>query len=381
MRDRERRLQRVAALLAAGRDGTVLPDDIGRGLTPVGWAAFHRAAERIDRLRATTRDGLAQVESRITLLGELAERHRTTALCALLAADLEYRLEAWAPRRGRAGAADRALGRWCRRRGLLGARGGPAPAPRWADRRAAPALRNLRAPSPARAGDRGRRVRRGVRRRSAPSRPPRPRGPLPGGPRAAHRSDQRGLADPPAPAHRIDGAVRGIRGRDRGQLPPRGGSGGGELVSYLPGRDPIATRTNRYLWYRSRGWEGGKPARGCRFGRRPPAAGLTAAWATAAERRAIALLRKQRVDDARTVAAPAAAWSLLREGCWSGRRDSNPRPSAWEAAWGAGTGSPTLHHMIMDHTCWEGARPGTSASRRQHPVAGGEGGVARGRLG
>ena len=110
MRDRERRLQRVAALLAAGRDGTVLPDDIGRGLTPVGWAAFHRAAERIDRLRATTRDGLAQVESRITLLGELAERHRTTALCALLAADLEYRLEAWAPRRGRAGAADRALG-------------------------------------------------------------------------------------------------------------------------------------------------------------------------------------------------------------------------------------------------------------------------------
>ena len=25
------------------------------------------------------------------------------------------------------------------------------------------------------------------------------------------------------------------------------------LVSYLPGPDPIATLTNRYLWYRSRG--------------------------------------------------------------------------------------------------------------------------------
>ena len=29
--------------------------------------------------------------------------------------------------------------------------------------------------------------------------------------------------------------------------------------------------------------------------------------------------------------APAAARSLLRAGCWSGRRGSNPRPSAWEA--------------------------------------------------
>ena len=121
MRDRERRLhtvaarltvpQRVAALLAADPDIAPLPDDIGRGLTPATRAAFHRAAERIDRLRATTRDGLAQVESGITLLGELAERHRTTALCALLAADLEYRLERCSPRRGLEGAADRSLGR------------------------------------------------------------------------------------------------------------------------------------------------------------------------------------------------------------------------------------------------------------------------------
>ena len=42
------------------------------------------------------------------------------------------------------------------------------------------------------------------------------------------------------------------------------------------------------------------------------AAGPTAACAMAAERRAIVLLRKQMVDDARAFAAPAAAWSLLR---------------------------------------------------------------------
>ena len=194
MRDRERRLhtvaarltvpQRVAALLAADPDIAPLPDDIGRGLTPATRAAFHRAAERIDRLHATTRDGLAQVESGITLLGELAERHRTTALCALLATDLEDRLEPCSPRRGLEGAADRSLGRAVRLAVRLlrrevetarGAGGGPAP------HRRPPC-----APSAAGAGDRGRRVRRGVRRRSAPSRPPRPRGPLPGGPRAAH---------------------------------------------------------------------------------------------------------------------------------------------------------------------------------------------------
>ena len=52
MRDRERRLrrvttrmtvrQRVAALLAAEPGNTAVYDDIGRGLTPAGWAAFRR---------------------------------------------------------------------------------------------------------------------------------------------------------------------------------------------------------------------------------------------------------------------------------------------------------------------------------------------------
>ena len=42
----------------------------------------------------------------------------------------------------------------------------------------------------------------------------------------------------------------------------------------------------------------------------------------------IGLLRKPMVDDARP---SAAARSLLRAATWSGRRGSNPRPSAWEA--------------------------------------------------
>ena len=125
MRDRERRLhavaarltvpQRVAALLAAGPGTAPLPDDIGRGLTPATGAAFLRAAERIDQLRDATRDGLAHVESQITLLGVIAERHSTTMLLALLWGHLEYRIEDWSPRRGRGAAADRALGRAVRR--------------------------------------------------------------------------------------------------------------------------------------------------------------------------------------------------------------------------------------------------------------------------
>ena len=74
MRDRERRLhtvatrmtvrQRVAALLAAGPEGTALHDDIGRGLTPAGWAAFRRYGERVDQLNATAGDVLARAANR-----------------------------------------------------------------------------------------------------------------------------------------------------------------------------------------------------------------------------------------------------------------------------------------------------------------------------
>ena len=119
MRDRERRLrrvttrmtvrQRVAALLAAGRDGTVLPDDIGRGLTPAEWAAFRRDCARLDQLNATVRACLTRAESGIDMLQWIAYRRSTTTLLAILVEGLEDALDGWQPRRGRAGAADRDL--------------------------------------------------------------------------------------------------------------------------------------------------------------------------------------------------------------------------------------------------------------------------------
>ena len=270
MRDHERRLQRVAArltvrqrvaaLLAADPDSAPLPDDIGRGLTPATRAAFHRAAERIDRLRATTRAGLAQVESRITLLGELAERHRTTALCALLAADLEYCLETWAPRRGRRAAADRALGTvvgravGLLRREVKAARGagagGPSSPPeallRTGVRNAHHLLRALAIEDAACAAA-----------FDADPLPPDLR---------AHadrcRVDLARLIDringdslillhPPIeltdPSEEYVAVIAAI-------CRPEEGAEGGKLVSYLPGPDPIASLTIRYLWYRLRGW-------------------------------------------------------------------------------------------------------------------------------
>ena len=119
MRDRERRLrrvttrmtvrQRVAALLAAGRDGTVLPDDIGRGLTPAGWAAFRRDCARLDQLHATARDCLARAESAITDCQTVAGMFATARLAVVLGEQLEDTLDDWSPRRGPGGAADRDL--------------------------------------------------------------------------------------------------------------------------------------------------------------------------------------------------------------------------------------------------------------------------------
>ena len=119
MRDRERRLrrvttrmtvrQRVAALLAAGRDGTVLPDDIGRGLTPAGWAAFRRDCARLDQLHATVRDCLARADGTIDVLGLLAGWLATIRLTAAMADQLDDALDFWPPRRGLDGAADRDL--------------------------------------------------------------------------------------------------------------------------------------------------------------------------------------------------------------------------------------------------------------------------------
>ena len=119
MRDRERRLrrvttrmtvrQRVAALLAAGPGNTAVYDDIGRGLTPAGWAAFHRDCARLDQLNATARACLARAESGIDMLQWIAYRRSTTTLLAILVEGLQDALDGWQPRHGRAGAADRDL--------------------------------------------------------------------------------------------------------------------------------------------------------------------------------------------------------------------------------------------------------------------------------
>ena len=119
MRDRERRLhtvatrmtvrQRVAALLAAGPEGTALHDDIGRGLTPAGWAELRRYAERVDQLNATARDGLARAASAITACQTVASMFATARLAVVLGEQLEDTLDVCSPRRGPGGAADRDL--------------------------------------------------------------------------------------------------------------------------------------------------------------------------------------------------------------------------------------------------------------------------------
>ena len=101
--------QRVAALLAAGRDGTALPDDIGRGLTPAGWAAFRRDCARLDQLHATVRACLARAESAITDCQAVASMFATARLSVVLGEQLEDALDFWPPRRGPGGAADRGL--------------------------------------------------------------------------------------------------------------------------------------------------------------------------------------------------------------------------------------------------------------------------------
>ena len=52
------------------------------------------------------------------------------------------------------------------------------------------------------------------------------------------------------PARHADRAVRRVRRHARRALPTRGSIGCCPLVSYLPGSDPIAPLTIRYLWYR-----------------------------------------------------------------------------------------------------------------------------------
>ena len=119
MRGRERRLrtvatrmtvrQRVAALLAAGPGNTAVYDDIGRGLTPAGWAELHRYADRLDQLNATVRACLTRAESEIDMLQWIAYRRITNTQLAILVESLQDALDGWQPRHGRAEVADRYL--------------------------------------------------------------------------------------------------------------------------------------------------------------------------------------------------------------------------------------------------------------------------------
>ncbi len=119
MRDRERRLrtvatrmtvrQRIAAMLAAGPGNTAVYDDIGRGLTPAGWAELHRYADRLDQLNATVRACLTRAESEIDMLQWIAYRRITNTQLAILVESLQDALDGWQPRHGRAEAADRYL--------------------------------------------------------------------------------------------------------------------------------------------------------------------------------------------------------------------------------------------------------------------------------
>ena len=101
--------QRVAAMLAAGPGNTAVYDDIGRGLTPAGWAELHRYADRLDHLNATVRACLAQADGTIDVLRLLVGWLVTIRLTAAMADQLDDALDFWPPRRGPDGAAGRHL--------------------------------------------------------------------------------------------------------------------------------------------------------------------------------------------------------------------------------------------------------------------------------
>ena len=59
--------------------------------------------------------------------------------------------------------------------------------------------------------------------------------------------------------------------------------------------------------------------------------GAGGAWSGASRGGPIGLLRKQRADDAASRRLRRRLGLFMSEAAWSGRRGSNPRPSAWEA--------------------------------------------------
>ena len=277
MRDRERRLdkrlhavttrmtvrQRVAALLAAGRDGTRrCPTSIGRGLTPAGWAAFRR--DCAERARSAPRD-----RPRLPGPGRVRDRHD----CQWIVGPAHVHDH---PARHPGGGAVAG-----RARRLVSSRRGPGGGGRPGPRRGGAhkscraccgsSCRTWRAPrsqngrvrrwTPCSATASATRTisLRALEIEIAAFAADLAADPLDpdlhaqadrchDGTRGAHRFARAG------PAHRADRAVRRRGRRDRRALPPRGRIGGRPRVSYLPDPDPIAPLTIRYLWYRSGGW-------------------------------------------------------------------------------------------------------------------------------
>ena len=96
-------------MLAAGPGNTAVYDDIGRGLTPAGWAELHRYADRLDQLNAMACVYLARADGTIDVLRLLVGWLVTIRLTAAMADQLDDALDFWPPRRGPDGAADRHL--------------------------------------------------------------------------------------------------------------------------------------------------------------------------------------------------------------------------------------------------------------------------------
>ena len=361
MRDRERRLrrvttrmtvrQRVAAMLAAGPGTTAVYDDIGRGLTPAGWAAFRRDCARLDQLNVMACVYLARADGTIDVLRLLVGWLATIRLTAAMTDQLEDALDYWSPRRGPGGAADRDLDGEVRTiAGVL--------------RRAEEELLD------AGAGDTLLRdgilhthhLLRALEIEVAAFAADLAADPLDADLHAQADRCHAELADlidlvtldPPIA---LTEPVRRRRRRDCRPLPPRGGSGRCPLVRYLPDLDPIATPYHPIPLV--------SIARVVRVVSQRVGSAPAGRWVVAPSGGPIVPLRKQRVDDARAVAAPAAARSLLRAGCWRGRRDSNPRPSAWEAS---AVGSQTA-----DRRNWAGSKRG-NCSAASGPTQAGWGG-------
>ena len=107
--------QRVAAMLAglleAEPDDRAVAVGLGQGLSPAGRAALRRTCERVDQLRATTREYLIRVETLVTCLYLVHGWHATLGLGEALADQLETALARRYGRRHPRGQGNQALAR------------------------------------------------------------------------------------------------------------------------------------------------------------------------------------------------------------------------------------------------------------------------------